>query len=249
VDLVIALPISWLPLVSDYNRFARRTTGAFWGTFVGFAITNFWFLALGAMALLGAGLNQTPKDFAQAIALAAGWIALLILLADETHNAWADLYSSAVSLQNAFPRVKQRWLIVGLGLLAYVVAVTLDITEYQNFLYLVGSFFIPLFGILVADYFVVQRRKYAVGEFYRQPGRYWFSGGVNIWGIVAWGIGIAAYHITNPTTLGAFLPAWPQIVPAELTRLGGSLPSFVIAMVTYSAVGLLWVRQVGIDRR
>jgi purine-cytosine permease-like protein len=91
VDIAIALPISWLPLVADYNRFARKTRGAFWGTFIGFLITNFWFLALGATLLLGGGVKQEPKEFATAIALTAGWIALLILLADETHNAWADI--------------------------------------------------------------------------------------------------------------------------------------------------------------
>ena len=112
-DLAIALPISWLPLVADYNRFSRSTRQGFLGTMLGFFITNAWFLSLGACLLLGSKVGQEPKDFASAIALSAGWIALLILLADETHNAWADLYSAAVSLQNLFPKVKQRWLIVG----------------------------------------------------------------------------------------------------------------------------------------
>ncbi len=237
VDLVIAMPISWLPLVADYNRFARQTRRAFWGTFIGFLITNFWFLSLGAMALLGAGVQQQPKEFATAIALTAGWVALLILLADETHNAWADLYSSAVSLQNAFPRVKQRWLIIGLGVLCFLVAVMLDITQYENFLFLIGSFFVPLFGILAADYFVLRRRRYETDELYRSQGAYWYAGGVNIWGVVAWLAGVAVYHITNPTTLGAFFDVWPKIVPTSLTALGGSLPSFLAAFVIYAILG------------
>ncbi len=243
VDLVVALVTSWLPLVADYNRFARKTSRAFWGTFVGFTCTNFWFMSLGVLALLGAGMNQTPKDFAQAIALAAGWIALLILLADETHNAWADLYSSAVSLQNAFPRVKQRWLIIALGVLAYLIAISLDITEYQNFLYLAGSFFIPLFGVLVADYFLVRRRRYAVSEFYRSGGQYWFNSGVNVWGLLAWVAGIAVYHITNPVTLGAFFPGWQTFVPVALTEFGGSLPSFLVALLVYAFLGTFVVRR------
>ena len=111
---MIALPISWLPLVADYNRFARRASGAFWGTALGFFITSSWFLAMGAFLMLGANVKQEPKDFAAAVALIAGWGSLLILLADETHNAWADLYSTAVSLQNVFSKAKQRWLILGL---------------------------------------------------------------------------------------------------------------------------------------
>ena len=76
VDLVIAMPISWLPLVADYNRFARKPAPAFWGTFLGYLLTNVWFYALGAMVFLAAGLTQEPKGFVSAIALTAGWVAL-----------------------------------------------------------------------------------------------------------------------------------------------------------------------------
>jgi NCS1 family nucleobase:cation symporter-1 len=195
------------------------------------------------MALLGAGVNQEPKEFAKAIALTAGWVALLILLADETHNAWADLYSSAVSLQNAFPKVKQRWLILGLGILTYVIAIALDITQYQNFLYLIGSLFVPLFGILLADYFVLRRRRYRVDEFFDTQGAYWYARGVNLWGIVAWIIGILAYHVTNPTTLGTLVADWPRIIPGALSAFGGSLPSFLAAFVVYAVLGLIFLKR------
>ncbi len=243
VDLVIALPISWLPLVADYNRFSKGTGKAFWGTFIGFAITNFWFLSLGAMALLGAGITQEPKGFAAAIALTVGWVALLILLADETHNAWADLYSSAVSLQNVFPRVKQRWLLLGIGVLCYLVAVVMDITQYENFLFLIGSLFVPLFGVLVADYFFVRRRHYAVDQFYKPSKSLGYKSGVNWRGFIAWVAGILIYHIANPSTLGAFVPDWSRLVPGYLTGFGGSLPSFVGAFVIFVALGLVLPNQ------
>ena len=243
VDLVIAMPISWLPLVADYNRFARKTPRAFWGTFVGYLITNVWFYALGAAVLLAAGISQEPKGFVTAIALTAGWIALLILLVDETDNAWADLYSAAVSLQNVFPKIKQRWLILGLGVIAYLVAVTLDITRYENFLFLTGSFFIPLFGILTADYFFLRQRKYEANEFYRAQGAYWYRGGVNVWGLIAWIAGIVVYHITNPATLGAFIPDWTKVVPESFSAFGGSLPSFIAAFVIYAALAFALLRR------
>jgi nucleobase:cation symporter-1, NCS1 family len=231
VDLAIALPISWLPLVADYNRFARSPRKGFWATMTGFFITNAWFLSLGALLLLGSGVSQEPRDFAAAIALTAGWISLLILLADETHNAWADLYSAAVSLQNLFPKVKQRWLIVALGAVCFLAAVFIDITRYQGFLYLIGSFFVPLFGMLAADFFVIRARRYQVQEFYRDKGQYWYSGGVNVPALVAWAAGIIAYHLANPATLGAFVPAWQRLVPAALGLAGGSLPSFAVAFL------------------
>ena len=243
VDLVIAMPISWLPLVADYNRFAQKTSSGLWGTFVGYLITNVWFYALGALVLLAAGVTQEPKGFVSAIALTAGWLALLILLVDETDNAWADLYSAAVSMQNVFPKIKQCWLILGLGVLSYLIAIMLDVTQYESFLFLVGSFFIPLFGILAADYFVLRRRKYQADEFYRERGAYWYRGGVNVWGVIAWIVGVLVYHIANPVTLGAFVADWPKTIPGVLTGFGGSLPSFVIAFVLYAILGTLTVRE------
>ena len=237
VDLAIALPISWLPLVADYNRFARSTRKGFWGTMLGFFITNAWFLSLGVLLLLGSRVAQEPRDFATAIALTAGWIALLILLADETHNAWADLYSSAVSMQNLFPKVKQRWLIVAIGAACFLIAAFVDITRYQNFLYLIGSFFVPLFGMLTADFFVLKRRRYKVQEFYRANGAYWFSGGVNILAMITWAAGIAAYHLANPATLGAIFPQWLKLVPASIGLAGGSLPGFAVAFLLTLAFG------------
>lgn len=243
VDLVIAMPISWLPLVADYNRFARKIAPAFWGTFFGYLLTNVWFYALGAMVFLAAGLSQEPKGFVSAIVLTAGWVALLILLVDETDNAWADLYSAAISVQNVFPRFKQRWLILGLGVFAFLVAVVLDITQFENFLLLTGSFFIPLFGILAADYFILRRGKYPVGEFFRPLGAFWYRAGLNIWGLIAWAAGLMVYHVTNPTTLGAFIPNWAQIVPKSLTLFGGSLPSFIAAFIIYAAFSFAFMRN------
>jgi putative hydroxymethylpyrimidine transporter CytX len=246
VDLVIALPISWLPLVADYNRFSRSTSQGFLGTLIGFFVTNAWFLSLGAMLLLGSKVTQEPRDFASAIALTAGWVALLILLADETHNAWADLYSSAVSLQNLFPKVKQRWLIIAIGAACFLVAVFLDITRYQNFLFVIGSFFVPLFGILAADYFVLRGRGYRVDEFYKgRGGAYWYEGGVNVATITVWVLGIIAYHLANPATLGSIFPSWQKIVPASLGVAGGSLPSFAVAFGLSLVVGFLWRRNNG----
>ncbi|HUX40334.1 MAG TPA: putative hydroxymethylpyrimidine transporter CytX [Rectinemataceae bacterium] len=243
VDIVIALPISWLPLVADYNRFAKKSSRAFWGTLLGFFATSLWFLAMGATLMLGAGVSQDPRDFATAFALIAGWGALLVIVADETHNAWADLYSAAVSMQNIFPKAKQRALIVGLGIVALVVAAALDITRYQNFLFLIGSFFIPLFGILVADYFILRRRSYPELASPASGGRLGTGAArrpaVNPRGVIVWALGVAAYHVANPATLAAFFPKWQSAVPAFLTSLGGSIPSFALAFLLWLVFGAL----------
>lgn len=233
VDLVIAMPISWLPLVADYNRFARNAKSALAGTFIGYFIANVWFYLLGVLVLLTTSITQEPKGFVSAIALLGGWISLLILLVHETDNAWANLYSTAVSIQNVFPRVKQRWLIVGAGLLAYLIAITIDITKYEFFLFLIGSFFTPLFGILITDYFIVAKQRYQVEALLRGcKSIYWYQAGYHTTYLIIWLIGVAIYHIANPGTLSATLAAeWATIVPPALTAWGGSLPSFLVASV------------------
>jgi len=232
VDIVIAMPISWMPLVADYNRFARRPGEAFWGTCLGYLVTNVWFYALGALVLLAAGVTQEPKGFVTAIVSIAGPLALLILLADETDEAWADLYSAAVSLQNVFPNLRQRWLIFGLGLFCFLVAAVLDITQYENFLLLIGSVFVPLFGILAADYFILRGRRYQAEELYRPGGRYWYTKGIHWRGLLAWVFGILVY----------------QIVVKELPWVGASIPSFVGAFAMHLLLGEVARRAEGVTR-
>jgi nucleobase:cation symporter-1, NCS1 family len=228
VDLVIAMPISWLPLVCDYSRFARRSGEAFCGTAAGYLVANVWFYGLGALVLLVAKVSQEPKGFVEAIVTLAGPMVLLILLVDETDEGWADLYSCAVSIQNAFPRAPLRPLVLGLGALAYLLALGLDVTQYEDFLLLIGSVFVPLFGVLAADYFVI-RRAYVADELLRPDGRYAAHHGVNWLGVGAWALGVVAYLwiAGKLATIGL----------AGLPATGASLPSLAVAFVAYLALG------------
>jgi NCS1 family nucleobase:cation symporter-1 len=220
VDIVIAMPVSWMPLVADYNRFARNSRGAFWGTYLGYALANVWFYSLGAILIL---VLQTDDLVGAITAMGMGWLALAIILVDETDNAFADIYSTAVSGQNILSKVPQRVLILGAGIVSLVLAVLVSTMEahqvYEGFLLTIGSVFVPLFGVLFADYFLVSRRNYVSGELYRSGGQYWYWHGVHLPGLVAWVLGILAFNLIN-----RLLP-W----------VGASIPSLVIAL------GLYWI--------
>src|SRR5919201_464872 len=102
VDLVVALPISWFPLVADYTRFARSRRAAFWGTALGYFVPQVWFYALGVLLALAAGVAVDPNApvtplLAAIAGLTAGWVALLVLLVDETDEGFPNIYSTAVS--------------------------------------------------------------------------------------------------------------------------------------------------------
>jgi putative hydroxymethylpyrimidine transporter CytX len=227
VDIVIAMPISWLPLVSDYSRFARRPAPAFWGTTLGYLVANVWFYTLGALILLAMRTSSEPKAFVEAIALLAGPLILLVLLADETDEAWADLYSCAVSVQNAFPHASVRPLVGGLGAVSVVLALIFDVTRYEGFLLLIGAVFVPLFGVLAADYFLV-RRHYPAAALLGATGAGGVVPGLRWQGMLAWGLGIATYL----WIAGRLAPLGLSGLPT----IGASLPSLGVAAVTHLAV-------------
>jgi putative hydroxymethylpyrimidine transporter CytX len=233
VDIAIAMPISWLPLVCDYSRFARRPPAAFWGTGLGYLVANVWFYGLGAVILLAARVSQEPRGFVEAIALLAGPLVLLILLVDETDEAWADLYSCAVSIQNAFPAAPLRPLVAGLGALAWLAALALDVTQYELFLLWIGSVFVPLFGVLATDHFLV-RGRYEPGEFFPPPGLAGHRGGVNWLGVTAWAAGILVYRWAAGSFAGLGLPAW---------AVGASIPSLLAAGLVYLILTRLGPRR------
>jgi putative hydroxymethylpyrimidine transporter CytX len=227
VDIVIAMPISWLPLVSDYSRFARRAAPAFWGTATGYLVANVWFYVLGAVILLSMRTSYDPKAFVEAIAALAGPVILLVLLADETDEAWADLYSCAVSVQNALPGMSSRSLVAGLGVLSILLALVFDVTRYETFLLLIGAVFVPLFGVLAADYFVVRQGRYEPSALLGASGAGGVVPGVRWQGMLAWLLGVGAYL----WIAGRLEPLGLSGIPA----IGASLPSLTLAAAAYLA--------------
>lgn len=217
IDLVIAQPISWLPLVADYNRFSRGTREAAYGTFAGYFVSNVWFYFLGALLIITTQVSQETHGFVESIIAIGGWLALLIILIDETHEAWPNLYSSAVSTQNILPKFNQKVLIILIGIISLIIASLIDITLYQSFLYLIGSVFIPLFAILIADFFLLKKGKLQTAQLYRSNGEFWFSKGINWFAIGIWIIGIAVY----------------QIISNKFPQIGASTPSFVSVVIIY----------------
>jgi nucleobase:cation symporter-1, NCS1 family len=221
VDLTIAMAASWLPLAADYTRFARTPRGAFWGTAVGYFVPLAWLYALGVLLFLSRGFEDTT---ALLTAVAAGGVAsalaLVALTVDETDEPFANVYSAAVSLQNLFPAAPQRALILLVAGTATAGALAVDLVAYESFLFLLGSFFVPLFGVLAADFVLGAGRAVSVR---------WS-------GIAAWAAGFALYHWIQPTG-----PAWwtgfVDDLPATGRFTGGaSLPAFALAFALYAVV-------------
>lgn len=252
VDLVIAMPVSWLPLVADFNRFARRDTSGAAGTYWGYAAGNAWFYALGALLVLGAGLaEQSPAGLAAAIAaLAGGWVVLLTLLVGETDEAFADIYSSAVSSQNLHDRIPQRPAIVVIALAGAAIAAWLGVRPgsatgtYESFLFLLGSVFVPLFGVFVADYFVLGNRGHDAASLFPEDRASGTEkpGSITPWrarALLPWAVGFALYQWSVPTgpaawqdAMRGFFAGWLHLpFPLADSAMGASVPGFLGSLV------------------
>ncbi|WP_188584049.1 putative hydroxymethylpyrimidine transporter CytX [Azorhizobium oxalatiphilum] len=219
VDLVAAMPLSWLPLICDYSRFGRSAGGVFRGTVLGFLVANIWFYGLGAAYALASNGEGT---LIVALATAGGGLALLLILLDETDNAFADIHSAAVS-SGTLARVSVRGLSLGFGALCTLVALLVPMAQYEGFLLIIGSVFAPLFGVVLADHFIVRRRTVQHAEIDRMGGAYWFAGGWRVAGLVAWAVGIATF----------------QLVAAYLPGLGSTLPSLIVAGALFALLARL----------
>ncbi len=234
VDLAAVMPISWVPLVADYSRFARSRRGAFWGTGVGYFVSQVWFYALGVLLGLSAAVATDPSApinplLAAIAGLTAGWVSLLILLFGETDEGFANIYSAAVSAQNIFARTGQRTLTLAVSAVVFVLAATIPLVQYESFLLLIGSIFVPLLGVITADYFVLRHRRYDVEEIYREGGRYWYGTGVNWVAVRVWLLGIVLYLV---------IAGLPELgLPGLAPWMGATLPTFLFGFAAYALAG------------
>ena len=234
-DIVVGITVSWIPLAADYTRFSRSSRGAFWGTGLGYLLPNVGLLALGAVIVLSRDLAD-PGALPAAVAAggAAAVLALLALTAGETDDAFANAYSAAVSLQNLFPATPLRLLVTLTTGLGTIGALTIDLVSYQTFLLLLGSFFVPLFAVLLADW-LRRGMHYRPADLFAAPA--WRAGPV-----IAWLAGFALYQWLYPTG-----PHWWVDPVGHLNPpgwgVGATVPSFLVSFVLGGAVALLAPRQ------
>jgi putative hydroxymethylpyrimidine transporter CytX len=230
-DVVVGITVSWVPYAADYTRFSRTRTGALAGTGIGYFVPDAFLLALGAVLVLS---RQIDDAAALPAAVAAGGfaaiVALFALLVTETDEAFANAYSAAVSLQNAFPRVPQAALIVLVTAIATAGALVIDIGSYYSFLLLLGSVFVPLFAVLLADWLAAGAHYTSEDVFDAPP---WRPGL-----IVAWIAGFALYQWLYPTGPGWWVDVVEELNPPDW-GIGATVPSFLVAFCVASIVAVL----------
>lgn len=231
MDLVIAMPISWLPLVSDYSRFSTDSKSSFWGTWIGYFVVSSWMYLVGLAASL-VTQSPDPSTVVMNLMVKYGWAipALIIVLFSTFTTTFLDIYSTAISGLNITPKLGERNGVILGGILGTLTALIFpSILEYEHFLLFIGAMFCPLFGIVLVDYFLLRREVLIIEDLYKEAGGYWFRRGVNPLALLAWSIGFIVYLGFSPDLMKKVL----GIQATFPWSLGSSLPSMILASLIY----------------
>jgi NCS1 family nucleobase:cation symporter-1 len=230
-DIVVAITVSFVPYAADYTRFSRTRRGAFLGTGLGYLVPDAWLLGLGVILVLSRDLSDPAALPAAVVAGGlAAILALLALLVTETDEAFANVYSAAVSIQNVVPRAPQPLLIVLVTAAAVAGALVIDFGSYQSFLLLLGSVFVPLFAVLLADW-LAAGRHYTEQDLFAAPA--WRPGL-----LASWVVGFALYQWLFPTGPGWWVDLVENLEPPDW-GVGATVPSFVVSFALASVVATL----------
>ena len=229
-DTVIAVAVSWVPLAADYTRHSRTERAAFGGAMGGYSVTQIACYALGVLAFSTVVSPDGGPDVQQhnlfAAFIAISGLGFTALVARELDESFANVYSTAVSFQNLLPRVDRRVLAIAIGIIVTVFAMVLDIGAYADFLYLIGSVFVPMFAVFVVRYFVKGGwRTWDTSE--QAPSR-WIL-------LLPWALGFATYQLINPGGIAGWANAWSHLAGwlhfTPQAWMSASVFSFVIAGV------------------
>ena len=195
LDLVIAMPVSWLPLVADFSRHGRDGGAALRGTWLGYAIANIWCYSLGVLV----ALTAPGVEMVAALLLAqGGLIALGLILVDEVDNAYGDLYSGSVAGHSLRPGWSVRRWGISLAVLCTLLALLLPMHSLEPFMLMLSSVFVPLYGVILARLGGHRDVAGLVGTSHVNPGA-----------VAIWILGVATYHLCAnfAPQFGAALPA------------------------------------------
>ena len=154
VELSVAMPLSWLPLISDYTRAARKPVKATAVSAVTYGVVSCWMYMIG----MGAAIFTGESNIAQIMVKAGLGIAgLLIVIFSTVTTTFLDAYSAGVSSESLSAKINGKWVAVAVTVIGTVGAIFLPLADITDFLYFIGSVFAPMIAIQIADFFILNQ--------------------------------------------------------------------------------------------
>lgn len=177
VELSVAMPLSWLPLISDYTREAEKPMKATLTSALVYGLVSCWMYVIG----MGAAIFTGESDIAQILLKAGlGAAGLLIVVFSTVTTTFLDAWSAGISSESIFSKLKGKWVAVAATVIGTLGAIFLPLGNITNFLYFIGSVFAPMIAIQIADFFILRRDE---------------SGSAfSLKNLIVWLLGFAAYR-------------------------------------------------------
>lgn len=154
VELAVAMPLSWLPLISDYTREAEKPFRATAVSTLVYGLVSCWMYVIG----MGAAIYTGEYDIAVIMVKAGlGIAALVILVLSTVTTTFLDAWSAGISAESLHQKLRGKWVAVAATIVGTALAVLLPMDDFSGFLYLIGSVFAPMAAIQIADFFLLKR--------------------------------------------------------------------------------------------
>ena len=155
LELSIAMPLSWLPLISDYTKEAKEPVKATAASTVTYGLVSVWMYVIG----MSAALFTMESDIAQILLKAGlGIMGLFIVVLSTVTTTFLDVYSAGVSTESIFANISSKWIAVAVTIIGTLGAIILPMDDITGFLYLIGSVFAPMIAIQISDFFILKIR-------------------------------------------------------------------------------------------
>ena len=216
LDVVIATAISWTVLSAEFNRLARTQSAGMIGSGIGYILSTVLAMTLGATAIgyvVLDGGEAVAFDPTVIVASFGAPLAVVIFLSVMATNTMV-VYGMVASVVNMVPSRRVTFLptAIVLGAISILGSTWLAfLNQFTAFLTVIGALFIPVFAIMIVDYYLVRSRHYGRDILRGRGGEYWYSGGVNVAAVLVWLIGAGASLLLTyifPSPIGATIPTF-----------------------------------------
>ncbi|MBC9953714.1 cytosine permease [Leucobacter sp. cx-42] len=239
LDMVIATAISWTVLSADMNRHAKSSAAGIIGSGIGYTLSTTISMFLGLVAfsvVILRGNEAIPFDPAVIVG-EFGWpLGIVIFLSVMATNTMV-VFGMVTSVVNSQSRWHLKFLPTALvlGVISVIGSTFLGLlNQFTDFLFVISAFFVPVFAIMIGDYYLLKRRGYSRQILHeRKESRYWYLGGVNVVAVLVWIIGAAMSYVLA------------YVAPSPV---GANIPAFAVSFVLYLGLmyGLGGVRSLGL---
>lgn len=156
VELSAAMPLSWLPVISDYTREAQKPVKATAASVIVYGAVSCWMYVIG----MGAAIYTGESDIAVIMAKAGlGIAALLIVVFSTVTTTFLDAYSAGVSSESIFAGLKGKHVGIAAAVIGTAAAILFPMDDITDFLYLIGSVFAPMIAVQIADIFILRKER------------------------------------------------------------------------------------------